>query len=278
MASWAEWSFPPSVVVAGAVAMTFFVQGWLRLRRRRQSQAPWSRFALFALGLSIVLIGIVSPIDALGESYLQTFHMLQHVMLADLGIALMILALRGPLAVFFLPRDLLVPMARQRRLRAGLGWLLRPRNTLLAWIGLLAAWHVPVLYGAALGHRIVHDIQHVSFVFAGTILWIVLLDPMRHGRLSLPQRLTVGLVALLVGQVMSLILILSNQPFYGVYADQPIRILGLSPLTDQKIAGLVMMVEQLLTVGVFVCWCLRRGLVQSGSDFISRGASRGVTR
>jgi hypothetical protein len=34
------------------------------------------------------------------------------------------------------------------------------------------------------------------------------------------------------------------------------RLLGLSPLEDQRYAGLVMMVEQVLTLGAFAFWAL----------------------
>ena len=55
-----------------------------------------------------MLFGLVSPLDAIAEEYLQSAHMLQHVLIADLGVVLALLAVRGPLSMFFLPRDLLV--------------------------------------------------------------------------------------------------------------------------------------------------------------------------
>jgi len=44
---------------------------------------------------------------------------------------------------------------------------------------------------------------------------------------------------------------------FSSYEDQPVRLLGLSPLTDQKLAGVVMMVEQILTVGLAFVLLLR---------------------
>ena len=41
-------------------------------------------------------------------------HMLQHVLIGDLGIALMVVAVRGPLLVFLLPPRVLAPIARDR--------------------------------------------------------------------------------------------------------------------------------------------------------------------
>src|SRR5205085_291660 len=81
-----------------------FAQGWLRLRRRgRTDLADWRRAALFATGLVVVLAGLVSPIHTIGENHLLWVHMLQHVLIGDLGIALAIVALRGPLLVFWFP-------------------------------------------------------------------------------------------------------------------------------------------------------------------------------
>lgn len=255
---WTAWSFPPLVVAAASVTVAFFVQGWLRLRRRgRADLGSWRRLGLFAAGVAVVTLAIVSPIDAVGEGYLQAGHMLQHVLLADLGVVLIVLSVRGPLAVFFLPRDLLAPLARQRWLRRALTWLLRPRNTVGLWLLVLLAWHVPALYEAALRNRALHDLQHFSFLLVGVLLWVVLLDPTRHGRLSANDRIGVAALVVIAGQLLSYVMLFSYRPFYGVYAEQDDRLLGLSALTDQKLSGVVMMVEQLLTVGLFLFWQLR---------------------
>ena len=262
---WTSWSYPPLVIAGAVVSCAFFFHGWLRLRGRgRPDLAPWSRVGLFAAGIAVVTLAIVSPIDAVGEGYLQAAHMLQHVLIADLGVALLVLAVRGPLAVFFLPRDLLVPAARQQWLRATLRWLLRPGVTVALWLAFLVVWHVPVLYEAALRIRVVHDLQHFSFIFVGVLLWVQLIDPMRHHRLTVSERIGLAVVVFAAGQILAYVMVFSYRPFYSVYARQTDRLLGLSPLTDQKLAGVVMMVEQALTIGVFILWQLqRRGVTRS---------------
>ena len=258
-APWTTWSFPPIVLAASVASIALFVQGWRRLRRRgRIDHASWGRLVQFVSGIAIMTLAIVSPIDALGEQYLQSAHMLQHVLLADLGVALVVLSLRGPLTVFFLPRDLLVPLARAPRLRATLAWVVRPRVVVLTWLVVLLAWHVPFLYEGALRNRVLHDLQHVSFLVVGTLVWILLIDPSRHGRLSVGERVGVAAVLLFAGQTLAYVMVFSARPFYGVYADQPDRVLGLSPLTDQKLSGVIMMVEQAITLGVFLYWVLIR--------------------
>ena len=43
----------------------------------------------------------------------------------------------------------------------------------------------------------------------------------------------------------------SGSPLYAAYRNQPVRLLGLSPLADQHWAAVLMSGEQLLTLGGF---------------------------
>ena len=205
----------------------------------------------------VSVLAIVSPIDHIGETYLQWVHMLQHVLIADLGVVLILLAVRGPLTVFFLPRNLLAPLARARPLRRGLAILLQPRVSYAVWVVVLVGWHIPVLYEAALHHRYWHDVEHLSFVLGGALVWTQIVDPGRHHRLTLGERLGYTALIFWTGQVMAYVILFSFEPLFSTYVDQPVRLLGLSPLADQRLAGLVMMGEQTITVGLAFVLLLR---------------------
>jgi putative membrane protein len=247
---WTAWSPDLLALSLAAVAVAFFLQGWRRLHRRRPDLAPWTRIPLFLAGVALVLLGLVSPLDAIAEEYLQSAHMLQHVLIADLGIALTLVAVRGPLALFFLPRDLLAPLARVRVLRRALAFLLRPAVAISLWVATLVAWHVPALYEAALDSPAIHRLEHLSFVVVGLLVWTLIIDPAHHLRLTVNERIGVAVLLFWIGQVLSYVFVFGFEPYYGVYAEQPERLLGLSPLADQRLAGVVMMVEQALTLGV----------------------------
>src|SRR4029078_7023479 len=105
--------------------------------------------------------------------------MLQHVLIADLGVALALVAVRGPLSMFFLPRDLLAPLARRQALRPVLSFLLRPRVAVALWLGVLVAWHLPVLYDAALRHPLVHRLEHLSLAVVGAVARALIFYPHR---------------------------------------------------------------------------------------------------
>src|SRR4051794_23557354 len=189
----AAWSAPPSVLVPAALAAGLFLQGWLRLRaRNRRDLADWRRLALFLTGLGGVLAGLVSPIHTIGENHLLWVHMLQHLLIGDLGIALMVVAVRGPLLVFLLPSRVLGPIARDRDVRAVLAFLLRPRVAFALWAANLAVWHIPTLYTDAILHPWLHDLEHASFMFAGLLAWTLLIDPGSHRRLTHAGRIAFG--------------------------------------------------------------------------------------
>jgi putative membrane protein len=256
----AAWSAPPSVDVPALLALLLFFHGWLRLRRRgRPDLADGKRAALFVAGLLVVLAGLLSPIHTIGENHLLWVHMLQHVLIGDLGIALMVAAVRGPLLVFLLPSRVLGPIARDRDVRAILAFLLRPRVTFTIWAATLAVWHIPSLYINAILHPWLHDVEHACFMLAGLLVWTLLIDPGSHRRLTTAGRIAFAAAMFGAGQVLTSVLVFSFHPLYPFYRGA----YGFSALTDQKLAGVVMMVEQLLVLGTFAYVLLRPRLHHS---------------
>jgi putative membrane protein len=239
------WHLHALPVVFVIAALAAFVPAFTRTRRLRPEAAPWTRAALFATGLAVMALPLMSPLNVAGERYLISAHMLEHVLLADAGPALLVLAVRGPLARALPPR--LVP-----------DLLLRPPVTLAVWVAVIAVWHVPALYDRALTHPWLHDLEHASFVFVGLLVWTQMIDPAGSGRLRLPGRLAFTVAVFFAGQVLSDALVFSFHTYYPAYADQAGRLFGISPLADQRAAGLVMAVEQLLTLGTCFVLLLRR--------------------
>lgn len=264
---WTHWSFSPLVLAGAVVALAFFCQGFSRLRARgRADLAPWSRTVLFCLGVAVTLFALVGPIDTVGEDYLQSVHMLQHVLVADLGVALTLVAVRGPLAVFFLPRGLLSPLAHTRWVRRALAFLLRPWVSYAVWVTVLVAWHVPPVYEAALSNQLVHTLEHLSFVAAGLLVWTQIVDPTGHRRLSVGERAGYTALVFWTGQILAYVIAFSPEVLFDPYTEQPERLLGLSPLTDQKLAAVVMMVEQALTLGVAFGLLYRRASTERAAQ------------
>jgi putative copper resistance protein D len=241
-------------VIAAAVAALLFLQGVVRLRcRGRADLAGWDRIAVFGAGLAATLFALIGPLDRIADEKLLSAHMAQHVLIGDLGAALMVTALRGPLLVFFLPAPILAPLARNARVRTVLGTLLRPRVAFGLWAANLAIWHVPYIYDTALAHENVHDFEHVCWMVTGLLVWTLLVDPGSHRRLSIGGRVALAAAMFAAGQILTDVLVFTFAPLYPAYQGA----YGISALTDQQLAGIVMMVEQLLTLGTCVALLLR---------------------
>jgi putative membrane protein len=256
------WEIPPPVVVCAVVGLVLFGRAFIRLRRRgRADHAGWNRLALFVAATGLSVLPLVSPLDATGDGYLISAHMLQHVLIGDVAPALGLAALRGPLLFFFAPAGIVRLATQRRRVRRALHAISRPDASFAIWAGTIAAWHVPAAYDYALAHPLVHQAEHLSFVAAGALVWMQLVDPARRHALSREQRLEYAAGIFLCGLVLSAVLMLSAGPLYPAYAHQEIRLFGWSALRDQQLAGGVMLVEQSLALGACAVF-LTRGLVR----------------
>lgn len=230
--------------VAG-LAVLAFARGFRRLRRH--GRVGWGRAALFGLAVTVGLLAVLSPLDAVAEDELLSAHMLQHVLLGDLVPLLLVLALRGPLLFAVVPPLL-------GRLAAGV----RPTPAFVFWLVVFGAWHVPALYQATLASPLLHAAEHASFFTAGLFVWIQLVDPARRRALSRWGAVGYAAALLLIGQLFANTLVLTSTVVYPAYGDA--HLLGLSARSDQDAAGLVMMLEQIATLGTFVVLNVRAAL------------------
>ncbi len=237
-----NWTFEPPVLVAVGALAVLYALAW---RRGRSSGSPhrpgYGRLALFTGGLLVILAALVSPVDDLGDQLL-VMHMVQHMLLLDIAPILLILGLN---------KVLLRPVTRRLHLvEARAGYLAHPAFAVVAYVGFMWAWHVPAMYDAALNSTTVHALEHACFFAAGALYWWHLLSPIRS-RYRLTGLGPVAYMAatkLLVG-LLGILLAFAPSVIYPFYAGHP-HYWGLSPHTDQSMAGLVMALEQSVVMGI----------------------------
>jgi cytochrome c oxidase assembly factor CtaG len=203
---------------------------------------------LFAAGVIIAVLALVSPIDEIGEDKLLSVHMLQHLLLADVSPLLIVLGLRGPMALFLLPPRPLRALAHSRPFRRLFTFLLRPWVSFGLWALAMGGWHIPVAYDAAIAHPDLHIVEHTTFVIVGLLVWTQIVDPTRRARLTPGGRALFAGAVLMAGMVLSEVLLLAG-PLYPHYVHVLDRPFGLTAAEDQNRAALLMMAEQLATLG-----------------------------
>jgi cytochrome c oxidase assembly factor CtaG len=254
----------PIVLVAAAYAIR------ARTLARRGQRVPWWRVALFVVGLVLLVVAVASPVAAVAESELFSFHMTQHLLLGDLAPLCLLAGLTGPLL-----RPLLaLPGVMHLRVLAN------PFVAFPIWAANLVLWHLPTFYEAAIENSAIHVLEHVAFFSAGIVLWLPVLEtlpaPEWFGTgAKLGYIVGVRLVATVIGNVF----IWGGSPFYGDYETGD-DFLGLSPEADQSLAGSLMMLEGSIVTIVAIAWLFLR-LAQEGEirqELIERGHDPSAVR
>jgi len=246
-----SWTLDPLQLAPIALIATAYGMRARTLARRGQAVPGW-RIALFALGIALLLVAVASPLAAVAEDELFSFHMAQHLLLGDLAPLCLLAGLTGPI----LRPVLALPGVMRLRVLA---------NPLIAfpiWAANLALWHVPAFYEAAVESSGVHAVEHIAFFSAGVVLWLPVLEtlpaPEWFGSgAKLGYIVGVRLVGTLIGNVF-----IWGEPFYDIY-EAGDEYLGLSPEADQSLAGSLMMLEGSLVTIVAIAWLFLR-MAQEG--------------
>jgi putative membrane protein len=252
-----SWTFSPVVLVALAGYAVAYGLRWRRAREQGGARAAgWGRAALWATGIALLFAALISPLDRLGEQF-ATFHMVQHLLIADLAPICLILALT---------KWILRPATRRiHRIERAAGPFGHPAFGVVAYVGAMWLWHVPALYDAALEHPAVHSLEHLSFAAAGLLYWWHLLSPIRS-RMRLAGMgpvLYMASTKLLVG-FLGILLAFSPELLYA-YEWSGTK-WGLTPLDDQHVAGLVMALEQSIVMGIALVYLFARMLTESEAE------------
>ncbi len=237
------------------------------LKREHRNAVPGWRQGCYAAGLILLGIALSPPVGKLADQLLVA-HMVEHLLIGDLAALLIVLGFTGPL---------LAPLLRNRFI-ARLRVLTHPVVAVVLWAVNFYVWHAPVLYQAALRHDIIHALEHATFLGFGIAMWMGLLGP-----LPKPQwfgngaRLVYIVAVRLLGTVLANAMIFSGTVFYPYYRGGDAH-WHISSMADQISAAGVMMVEEsLLTIGLF-CWLFLK-VAREGEErqrLLDYAAARGV--
>jgi putative membrane protein len=234
------------------------------LARRGRPVAVARQFSFFA-GIGVLVAALLSPLHTLGEERLFYAHMAQHLLLGDVAPLLVVLGLTGAI----LRPVLALPLVGRLRVLA------HPLVAFPVWAANFLLWHLPAAYQAALSHGAVHAAQHILFFTTGAFMWAAVVEPLPG-----PQWFGNGVKAIYVlgvraiGTAVASVFIWSGSAFYPWYAAGEARS-GIAPLTDQRIGGLIMLLEGGVVTLVVFAWLflrwtreaeVRQALVERGHD------------
>jgi putative membrane protein len=237
----------------------------LRVLHRRGVRVPTRQIVAWHGAMALWIAGLLSPIDDLGDDGLA-FHMLQHLLIADIAAPLMLIGLRNPVLAFFLPRSVLVPLARTHWLRQGFRTLRRPLVALPIYVIVLYAWHFSIFFDAAVRHPLVHAAQHSSFIAIGVLVWWSVLEPKRRRLRGELWKIGHIVAARFLGMFLGMCFVLIRQPIYDNVYGTGTRALGLKPLQDQQLAGGMMVTLDIILMVFALAFFFARAGQQYDAD------------
>src|SRR5581483_6106008 len=201
-----DWSFEPTVIAGIGILLIAYVAGVILPRRA----SVW-KMVSFVAGMAVLFLALQSPLDRLGDEYLLSLHMTQHLLLV---------LVVPPLLLYGTP-----------------DWVVRP---LVGLPVVSALAHLPNFFDLTLQNQDVHIVEHLLFIATGILAWWPVLSPLRElPSLSYPFQMLYLFLQTLPCSLVGALITLSGDVLYTPYAAAP-RIWHSTVMGDQQIAGLIM--------------------------------------
>ena len=254
-----HWSLEAGPIAAILLGIFLYVRRFRAARREAGGRGAGPvQAGAFTLAMLILAAALISPLDRLGEDYLFSAHMAQHILLGDIGPLLLLLSLS---------RVIMRPATRRLHgVERRLGVLASPVAFILLWLGLVYVWHIPALYEGAIEHAPLHALEHVTFFTAGILVWWPLIQPVPMRRPLKGMAPIVYIFSAKVGlAALGIYLTWSSGLAYDHYGTVP-RVWGLDAVEDQNVGGAMMMVEQSIVLVIVLVVLFARMLRQSDEE------------
>jgi putative membrane protein len=257
------WNWEPSIVIGTALLVGLYLYGIGPLRRKYHlaDEVKRGQVVAFLLGVFIMFLALVSPLDELGDSYLFSAHMVQHLFITLVG---------PPLLLIGTPGWLLQPLLRNRVVFLIARVFTFPALAFFLYNADFWLWHAPPLYNATLENQGIHILEHVTFIVFGILNWWPIFSPSEElPRLSLGGQVLyiflAGMPTVALGAGLTFF-----PPLYAPYLAAP-RIWGLSAAVDQQLGGLIMWIPgnifYIVIISIlFIRWMQEQDAKQRASE------------
>ena len=249
--SWLKWSIHPSTVIGLAVLAVLYL--WRARQANDENRLPTAKRISFFASLIVVFASLNGPLHDLSDTYLFSGHMVQHLLLTMLF---------PPLIVVGVPGWMLRPLLRNRAVSVIARFFTKPIICFTVFNLVIACWHLPVFYNAAMANHNIHILEHLMFMSAAVLMWWPLTSQLPElPRLSYPGQMLYCFLMIIPMSIVAIYISMAEQVLYPAYSAAP-RITSLSPLDDQLLGGLIMwvpggMIFMIIMTVIFFKWAAR---------------------
>jgi putative membrane protein len=240
------WEPHPDVWLLVGMIVAGYATAIIRLgpKYALPGQAAVTKFqaTCFGAGALGLLVASDWPIHDLGERYLFSVHMVQHLTYSLVVAPLLLLG-----TPTWLARIILSPPAVLRTVR----WLCRLIPATLLYNLVVVVTHTPIVVNEALHHALVHFAIHTVILLSSLIVWMPLISPLPEvPRFHPLVRMLFLFLQSVIPTVPASFLTFGAHPLYHFYETVP-HLWGISALEDMQFAGLIMKIA-----GGVILWVL----------------------
>ncbi len=191
-----------------------------------------TRFNIGCFIGAMVMLWVASdwPIHDIGEEYLYSAHMLQHMMLSYF---------LPPLVLMATPEWLLRVLVGDGKLYRGVAFMCRPVIAAVVFNVVVIVTHIPGVVTASVDNGPLHYSLHFAVVLASLLMWMPVVGPFPELQIGPLAKCVYLFVQSLVPTIPAAWLTFAEGAVYETY-DQPVRVWGLSVQHDQQLAGAIM--------------------------------------
>jgi len=242
------WTLDPVLLIPLGLALLVYAIGWARLSRRASALPRGTAF--FISGWLVLALALVSPLHAGGERSF-TLHMIEHELIMLVATVLLAMSVSGGVMAWGLPRPVRQSLGGSWKSPLQSLWrrVTEPVTATTIQAVVMWIWHAPALFDRALESSGWHIAQHASFFASSLLFWWAMLHPRGRGAgygVSAACLFATSLIGGALGALMSF----SASPWYADYAAMGMSGIGLDPVEDQRLAGLIMWIPGGLVHGV----------------------------
>ncbi len=229
---WA-WHAHPSVWVVIGLVAGGYAAALALIGPRVGGETSRRQTVTFAFGVLVMWVAADWPIHDLGERYLFSAHMVQHILLTLVVPPLLLAGTPG-----WLTRWLLSPQSFSALVKM----IARPLPAAIIYNLVFVFTHWPPVVDAALGSEIVHFGTHCLIFFTALNMWFPVMNRLpEYPTMSPPGRMLYLFLQSVIPTVPASFLTFADGVIYKHYASVP-HPFHMSAVGDQQFAGALMKV------------------------------------
>jgi putative membrane protein len=195
-------------------------------------QPAVTRFNIGCFIGAMVMLWVASdwPVHDIGEEYLYSVHMAQHMMLSYF---------LPPLVLMATPEWLLRVLVGNGRFYRVVVFFTKPVIAAVLFNAVIIITHIPGVVAASVDNGPLHYSLHFAVVMFSLLMWMPVVGPFPELQISPIGKCIYLFIQSLVPTIPAAWLTFADGAVYKTY-DQPVRVWGLSVVFDQQLAGAIM--------------------------------------